>query len=107
MPREMPDTRVEEFLYDLTALCLEHGLWIVGCGCCGSPFVVAQGEHHTATGYVCDGDGRFLSPVERIGDDVHAPRHVGLHPHAYERPTKTGHVCVVLSPAPADPDKVH
>lgn len=29
-----------EFLKELTKLSKEHGVFIAGCGCCGSPFLI-------------------------------------------------------------------
>lgn len=35
----MERNHVEKFVKDLSALSKKHGLWIGGCGCCGSPWV--------------------------------------------------------------------
>ena len=32
-------TDVGMFLEELTALSKKHGVWIGGCGCCGSPYL--------------------------------------------------------------------
>ena len=32
----------EEFLSELGALSRKHGIWVSGCGCCGSPFLVEE-----------------------------------------------------------------
>lgn len=32
--------KVEKFLRDLTALSKAYDLWIGGCGCCGSPYIM-------------------------------------------------------------------
>ncbi len=33
------EERVTEFLKELTKLSIKHGLFIDGCGCCGSPYI--------------------------------------------------------------------
>lgn len=35
----MTQEKIEKFLEALTALCVEHGVKICGCGCCGSPYI--------------------------------------------------------------------
>ena len=42
----------EEFLSELGALSRKHGIWVSGCGCCGSPFLVEE----DAPGYYTRGD---------------------------------------------------
>jgi hypothetical protein len=34
--------KIEAFLKALTQLSLDHGVFIRGCGCCGSPWVEAN-----------------------------------------------------------------
>jgi hypothetical protein len=50
--------KVEAFLKALTQLSLDHGVFISGCGCCGSPIV---DERDTSSGFytVCE-DGELL-----------------------------------------------
>lgn len=35
----MTDSKIEKFLEELTELTRKHGLYIQGCGCCGSPAI--------------------------------------------------------------------
>ena len=45
-----PTAAREEFLKDLAKLTRKHGFAIGGCGCCGSPFVLATNQkfgHYT------------------------------------------------------------
>jgi hypothetical protein len=35
---------MEEFLKELSELSVKHGLFIHGCGCCGSPYIVTAAD---------------------------------------------------------------
>jgi hypothetical protein len=48
--------RHHEFVRELTALTLKHGLIIAGCGCCGSPYLRETDEDDDGTHYVIDLD---------------------------------------------------
>ena len=37
--QETPDPNVVAFMADLTTLSRKHGVFIHGCGCCGSPVI--------------------------------------------------------------------
>ena len=52
---------VDEFLKELTALTMKHGLKIGGCGCCGSPWIqeLQDGDRQMAYGASRGGDGVF------------------------------------------------
>lgn len=34
--------KIESFLSDLAGLAASHGIIVVGCGCCGSPFLMKK-----------------------------------------------------------------
>lgn len=40
----MEKDRIEEFLEKLSELSNNYGLYISGCGCCGSPSIVDMGN---------------------------------------------------------------
>ena len=50
--RTGPD--IDAFLRDLTEISRRHGLAIHGCGCCGSPRIVALPAEEAVGGYTCE-----------------------------------------------------
>jgi hypothetical protein len=53
------DQRLKAFLEGLTKLTQEHGIKIMGCGCCGSPFLDYLGDdsiHSLAEDILGDAD---------------------------------------------------
>lgn len=53
-----------QFLIELSALSLKHGIEIGGCGCCGSPYLY-QRELDVNGGYVCPaGDNEELTWIQ-------------------------------------------
>jgi hypothetical protein len=52
---------MEAFLAELSALSRRHGLYIDGCGCCGSPYVYASQPLEAGPGaYTIDEGGNNL-----------------------------------------------
>lgn len=53
-----------QFLIELALLSKKHGLFVVGCGCCGSPYLELLTEEEMAcpeAGYLPPGkDGMFI-----------------------------------------------
>jgi hypothetical protein len=39
----MENEKIDSFLNDLTKLSVKYNLYIGGCGCCGSPFIISEG----------------------------------------------------------------
>ena len=58
------DTGTVAFLKELAELSNKYRLTIHGCGCCGSPFLVAMKLNETVETYVLDEDDNadFLKP---------------------------------------------
>lgn len=50
------EEKLEAFLKDLTALSEAYDLWIGGCGCCGSP-------------YIMTGDGKVIAEYLAVDSD--------------------------------------
>lgn len=50
------EEKLEAFLKDLTALSEAYDLWIGGCGCCGSP-------------YIMNGDGKTIAEDLAVASD--------------------------------------
>lgn len=38
-----PEFKKEEFLADLRAVYVKHGVWLEACGCCDSPWIQNPG----------------------------------------------------------------
>lgn len=60
----MDTTEIRLFLFELTLLSRKHGIFIAGCGCCGSPYLVeiddtenddyGEYSHHSDASYSVD-----------------------------------------------------
>lgn len=53
-------SKYDNFLLDLTKLSSKHGIYICGCGCCGSPFLVESKEGDSKGEYTVKSDGDDL-----------------------------------------------
>lgn len=49
---------ISNFLVELSVLSKKHGIYISGCGCCGSPFLTDDDNY--------DGEGEILAENLRI-----------------------------------------
>lgn len=50
---------LESFLAELTALSEKYDLYIGGCGCCGSPWIMREGAHNEATELRMNTNGKY------------------------------------------------
>ena len=63
-----PET-LEAFVADLNALADKHGLVVGGCGCCGSPWVVAREKPASYSIGTLDGDRTMVSQLQYDDED--------------------------------------
>lgn len=73
----MDQAKTAAFLAELTELSRRHGLFISGCGCCGSPSVHGPHVHNGQTvvgdlagAYAVDDSGDGLTWVEPVQSHV-------------------------------------
>ena len=50
---------MEEFLKELSELSKKHGLYIEGCGCCGSPIIVDDDSTLATNLYYDSGEDKY------------------------------------------------
>ena len=49
----------QKFLAELTALSEKHNLYIGGCGCCGSPWIIRPGAPNEAIELYMNSNGKY------------------------------------------------
>lgn len=59
------------FLRDLEALAIKHNVVIGGCGCCGSPWLVAAPQNPEAGFYQYEDYLQFIHPSDEHGWERH------------------------------------
>ena len=52
---------LESFLAELTALSEKYDLYIGGCGCCGSPWIMREGAYNEATELRMNTNGKYVA----------------------------------------------
>lgn len=50
---------LDVFLAELTVLSEKHNLYIQGCGCCGSPWIMRPGAPNEATELHMNSNGKY------------------------------------------------
>lgn len=59
------DQRVRDFIVGLEELSRKHGVYVGGCGCCGSPYVQTEDNvYPPEAGYMASGDGNAVEDLK-------------------------------------------
>ena len=66
-PFDETDEKMSKFIGELNSLSEEYGIYIGGCGCCNSPYLMSDGvvthhdlEYSEGYGYIAHKDNGYL-----------------------------------------------
>mgnify|MGYP007133757300 CR=1 FL=1 len=61
--------KIKELLKELTELSEKYGLFIQGCGCCGSPWIFEERAHKDYDNLVYTNNGYIVDDIEEVIPD--------------------------------------